>query len=126
MIVFMPYSTIISDTPKTHWYLGNIYMCHTNCLIYQQGKLRDYLKQVNKWIRSPGNQQQVVTLLITNEDGVDMTKFHDAFKSFGLDQLAYVPPKHLALDEWPTLQELIEAGKRLIVFMGTAYSVSLS
>lgn len=66
----------------------------------------------------PANQQQVVTLLLTNQDAADVTKFDDVFKQFELDKIAYVPPKQLALDEWPTLQELIDSGKRLIVFMG--------
>ena len=100
-------------------------MCHTHCLLFQQGTFREYLKQVNKWIRGRLNEQQVVTLLVTNEDSIDMAMFHNDFKAFGLDQMAYVPPKDLALDQWPTLQELIDSGKRLIVFMGKSSSVSV-
>lgn len=36
----------------------------------------------------------------------------------GLANYAYTPPHTLAIDEWPTLQEMITAGDRLVMFLG--------
>lgn len=36
----------------------------------------------------------------------------------GLASYAYTPPGKLAISEWPTLQELINADTRLVVFLG--------
>jgi hypothetical protein len=36
----------------------------------------------------------------------------------GLAKYAYTPPKQLAIADWPTLQELITANTRLVMFMG--------
>ncbi len=38
--------------------------------------------------------------------------------SSGLASYAYAPGTTLNLDQWPTLQELIDSGKRLIMFLG--------
>jgi hypothetical protein len=40
------------------------------------------------------------------------------FASTGLTQLAFIPNQApLAIDDWPTLGEMINAGKRLVVFL---------
>lgn len=36
----------------------------------------------------------------------------------GLAELAYAPPRFLALSEWPTLRQMIDSNKRLVVFLG--------
>lgn len=36
----------------------------------------------------------------------------------GLAKYAYTPPHQLAINEWPTLQELITNGDRLVMFLG--------
>jgi type VI protein secretion system component VasF len=44
--------------------------------------------------------------------------FGDAMTSTGLSSYAYTPPSQLSMSEWPTLQELIDAGTRLVMFLG--------
>lgn len=62
--------------------------------------------------------EDVVTLLITNPESLSPATFAADFASAGLDALAYVPPQSTtARDEWPTLGELVDSGKRLVVFM---------
>jgi hypothetical protein len=95
------------------------------------GPLELYLYSIKNWLDAPENGQQVVTLLLTNGDGVDVSKFDKAFKNVGLDKLAFAPAGVLALDDWPTLQELIDSGKRLVVFLGMSllvvqYSLSMA
>ena len=61
---------------------------------------------------------EVVTLLLGNGDRTDIARYGEAFRSSGLDKMAYIPPTHpLAFDAWPTLGEMIDAGRRLVVFM---------
>jgi hypothetical protein len=87
------------------------------------GPLQDYLGTVKSWV--DGHPNDVVTLLITNEDAIDINKFADAFKAVGLDSYTFIPSAQLGFDEWPTLGDLISSGNRVIVFMGELVPISL-
>ncbi|KAJ8123411.1 hypothetical protein ONZ43_g639 [Nemania bipapillata] len=102
-------------TTQTHDNNGVIHMCHTSCALLDAGPLQDYLSTVKTWVDAHPND--VVTLLITNGDGLDITRFGDAFKAVGLDSYAFVPSGSLTLDTWPTLGDMISSGNRLVVFM---------
>ncbi|KAI5859765.1 PLC-like phosphodiesterase [Durotheca rogersii] len=102
-------------TGQTQEKRGNPQMCHTSCFLEDAGPLKDYLGEVKSWI--DGHENEVVTLLITNGDAIDINKFADAFKSSGLDRYVFTPDRKLGLKDWPTLGELISSGKRVIVFM---------
>jgi hypothetical protein len=95
---------------------GDIQMCHTHCWLLDEGPIEDYLEDISSWMAN--NPDQVVTLLLTNHDALPIEKFDAAFNSTGLEEFVFRPEKKLALNEWPTLQELIDAGTRLLVFMG--------
>ena len=98
--------------------LGDLSMCHTSCLLYYAGSLQSYLSTINDWLVAHPTTQ--ISLLLTNGDNVDISMFDAAFKSVGLDKLAFVPstsPNQLAYDDWPTIGELIDTGKRLVVFL---------
>ncbi|GKU01866.1 tat pathway signal sequence [Fusarium langsethiae] len=94
---------------------GNIQMCHTYCWLLDEGPIEDYLEDISSWMAN--NPDQVVTLLLTNHDALPIEKFDAAFNSTGLKEFVFQPGKKLALNEWPTLQELIDDGTRLLVFM---------
>ncbi|KAF4982871.1 hypothetical protein FZEAL_1567 [Fusarium zealandicum] len=94
---------------------GAIQMCHTHCWELDNGPLEDYLKEVAAWMEK--NTDEVVTLLLTNIDALSVDKFDEAFVVAGLNELVFVPDTKLALDEWPTLQQMIDDGTRLVVFM---------
>lgn len=76
----------------------------------------DYLTTIKTWLDS--NPSQVITLLLTNGDGVDISDFGTVMSDSGLSSYAYAPGSTLSMDEWPTLQELIDAGTRLVMFIG--------
>lgn len=101
---------------QTHDKSGEIEMCHTNCWELDVGPLTEYLQEVADWMG--GHADEVVTLLLTNIDGIAVDKFDAAFGSSGLRGYAFRPRGVAAKDQWPTLQELIAAGTRLVVFMG--------
>jgi hypothetical protein len=95
---------------------GTIELCHTLCLEKDAGSLSSYLSTIKTWMDS--NKNEVVTLLITNGDRLPASDFGALFVSTGLDQYAYSPGANLALDQWPTLQSMIDSGRRLVVFLG--------
>jgi hypothetical protein len=102
---------------QTHELNGELYMCHTSCTELNAGLLTDYLTTINTWMAA--NPNEVVTLLLTNGDRVDVSLFGTAMSSVGLDKYAYTLPSQLSMDEWPTLQELIDQGTRLVMFLGS-------
>lgn len=101
---------------QTHLLEGELYLCHTSCDELNVGPLTDYLTTVQTWLE--GNPNEVLTLLLTNGDYVDVSYFGTAMSTVGLESYAYTLPSQLTIDEWPTLQELIGQGTRLVMFLG--------
>ncbi|RJE20337.1 hypothetical protein PHISCL_07334, partial [Aspergillus sclerotialis] len=102
-----------------------IELCHTSCFLEDAGPLEGYLRTVKKWLDGHGNE--VVTLLLTNQDSFSPESFGSIFKKTGLDSYAFVPessPSTLPMDKWPTMGEMIESGKRLVVFLDYGASPS--
>lgn len=99
--------------------LGDVLdMCHTSCLLEDAGTLTSYLTTIKTWLDA--NPNEVLTLLLTNGDYVDVGNFSASFEAAGLDTYCYVPPTSpdvLPIDEWPTLQEMIDNGTRLVTFL---------
>jgi hypothetical protein len=108
---------------QTHSFLNDIYLCHTSCWEEDSGLLVDYLTSIKTWLDS--NPNEVVTLLLTNGDSIDVSSFGAAYNNAGLTTYAYTPPNQLALGDWPTLQDLISANTRLITFMGSFFVPSI-
>lgn len=91
-------------------------LCHTNCFINDAGSLTSYPTTIKNWLDK--NPNEVLTLLLTNGDRVDVKDFDSSFNSAGLDKYAYTPPTHpLPMTAWPTLGDLIKSKTRLIVFL---------
>lgn len=95
---------------------GHPQMCHSSCILLDVGPIEDFLKEVADWINT--NEDEVLTLLLTNNDGLPIEKFRDAFESTGLDEHVFRPEGRLSKADWPTLGKLIEDGTRLVVFIG--------
>lgn len=94
-------------------------LCHTSCFLEDAGTLESFLDTVKSWLDA--NANEVVTLLLTNGDSVDITEFGSTFAKSGITSYAFVPsssPNKLSIDDWPTLGDLISSGKRLVVFLG--------
>lgn len=100
---------------QSHREDDHIELCHTSCLEKDAGPLRDYLAGIKAFLDT--NHDEVITLLLTNGDDVPVADFDAVFQDVGLAGYAYVPTGTIALDQWPTLGELIASGKRLVVFM---------
>jgi hypothetical protein len=93
-----------------------MYLCHTTCSLLDVGTLEAYLTDVNKWMRK--NPYDVVTFMIGNYDYVSAENFTTPIYNSGLKDLIYTPTKiPMALNDWPTLSEMILTQKRAVFFM---------
>lgn len=99
---------------------GTLSLCHTSCFELDAGPVESYLLTVKAWLDA--NPNEVLTLLLTNGDNVAVSRFDDAFSTSGIKPYAFIPassPNSLAINAWPTLHQLISAGTRLVMFLGT-------
>ncbi|KAF8470765.1 PLC-like phosphodiesterase [Kalaharituber pfeilii] len=98
---------------------GKPRLCHSDCKMMDGGKLEDYLVEVKSWM--DGHPSDVVTMLWVNADNMPARDLEKYFADTGLKNLAYAPPKHpITPGEWPTLQQMIDSGKRLVLFISTS------
>ncbi|PWN53103.1 hypothetical protein IE53DRAFT_373194 [Violaceomyces palustris] len=97
---------------------SGISLCHTSCYLQNGGFLEEWLGNVTAWLES--NPDEVLTLLVTNPDGVPVSMWKKAFEFHHLDQISFVPPPgttFMRRQDWPTLGEMIESGTRLVTFL---------
>lgn len=97
-----------------------IHLCHTTCEFIDQGPLVDMLRVYRKFLDD--NPREIITFIIENTSNFDAAQVQKPFKDSGLDKYAFVPPfkQHKASEQgypWPTLEQLIAKGQRLVVFM---------
>ncbi|OBZ68034.1 hypothetical protein A0H81_11779 [Grifola frondosa] len=79
---------------QAHVNNGVLHFCHTSCDLFDGGTVQDYLTTVNTFLTANPNEAS------------------------GIAALAYVPPQvPTAQSDWPTLGDLIDSGKRVIVFL---------
>ena len=105
---------------------GMLSLCHTNCGMKDAGSVEDYLGTVKRWL--DGHPMEVVTVLLTNGDYVNVTEFEHAFNASGIAPYAYIPTASHSksdINSWPTLGELITSGKRLVAFLDSGASPSI-
>ena len=95
---------------------GGIEMCHTDCALLDVGPLSDYLNDIKSWMDD--HPSEVVSLLLTNIDRLPASQFDETFEVTGLKDFVFHPGGELAKNQWPTLQNLLDDGTRLVVFMG--------
>lgn len=100
---------------QSHLDGSTVELCHTTCAEEDGGSLQTWLETIVTFLEA--NPNEVITLLITNGDGLPGSDFAAAFEAAGADTYAYSPGTTLALADWPTLGELIDDGSRLVVFM---------
>ncbi|KAI4126689.1 MAG: hypothetical protein LQ338_003629 [Usnochroma carphineum] len=99
---------------------GKLSLCHTSCLMKDAGLLKDYLKVIRHWLDK--HPHEVVTVLLTNGDHLNITEFDRSFRQSGIVPYAYIPhsdPNNnkWTLNSWPTLGQLIANNTRLVAFL---------
>ncbi|KAH9900568.1 PLC-like phosphodiesterase [Xylariomycetidae sp. FL2044] len=93
---------------------GAIELCHTSCSLLDAGTLQDWLSKIKSWMDD--NPNEVVTLLLVNSDSKTTAEFGSVFAASGIDTYGYTPT---TAGTWPTLQEMIDAGTRLVTFIAS-------
>ncbi|KAM6499914.1 PLC-like phosphodiesterase, TIM beta/alpha-barrel-containing domain containing protein [Amanita muscaria] len=92
--------------------------------LYDGGTVLNYLKKVKRFMDQ--NPNEVLTLLFTNPEGRSVLNvWKPIFDQAGLTSMMYVPP-HVPMkyNEWPTLGEMIDSGKRVVVFLDSSADTS--
>ena len=92
------------------------HFCHTSCDILDAGPITDWLGQVKSWVDS--HPFDVVTILLGNGNYSKAEMYAPHIEETGITRYVYTPP-HLpmALDDWPTLENMIINGKRVVMMM---------
>jgi hypothetical protein len=101
------------STGEDMWHL-----CHTSCDLLDMGTLASWLRNISSWMDK--NPNDVVTVLIVDSDNATPAQLGAQFAASGIDKLAYTPPSTSVVPKtWPTLQNLISNGTRLMAFVAS-------
>ncbi|KAL2889903.1 PI-PLC X domain-containing protein [Ceratocystis lukuohia] len=100
---------------QVHVENSTLRMCHTSCSLLDAGPLQDWLADIKAWMDD--NPTDVVTLLIVNSDDASAAEFGSVFEGSGISTYGYTPTSTSATTNWPTLQSMISANKRLVSFI---------
>lgn len=87
-----------------------LWLCHSVCRAGATG-LVPALEDIGAWLRT--NPDEVVTLIV--QDDIRAGETEEAFHRAGLDELLHTPPEDPG-EPWPTLDDMIDSGRRLVVF----------
>ncbi|RMJ25368.1 hypothetical protein PHISP_03764 [Aspergillus sp. HF37] len=104
-------------TAQVHKKDSEWHLCHTSCQLLDAGKLSTWLSQIKKWLDK--NKNDVVTVLLVNSDSATAAELDKEFQTAELVDYAYKPKSQAASGSWPTLQELINDGTRLMTFVAS-------
>ncbi|CAA7264433.1 unnamed protein product [Cyclocybe aegerita] len=109
---------------QAHIENGQLQFCHTSCALFDGGLVVDYLRKVKTFLDA--NPYEVFTFIFTNPDSASVQNvWKPAFDAAGITPLAYVPPsRRMRRSDWPTLGQLIDANKRVIVFLDGGAAIS--
>ncbi|KAJ9667262.1 hypothetical protein H2201_002463 [Coniosporium apollinis] len=91
------------------------HLCHTICELSDAGRLSDWLYTIRIWLDQ--HSDDVVTVMLVNSDQATAADLAGEYTFSGAGAHSYIPPSSEALDQWPTLNELIDAGTRMLTFV---------
>ncbi|KAF6832829.1 tat pathway signal sequence [Colletotrichum plurivorum] len=92
------------------------HFCHSSCDILDVGPITEWLTTVREWVAA--HPYDVVTILLGNGNYSTSDFYAPYIEKTGILQYTYEAPfLPMALDDWPTLGELILRGKRVIMFL---------
>ena len=95
--------------------------CHTLCPRLDGGYRKNWLGSIKSW--SDSNPSEVITVLLTNPEGLPPSSFATAYQSTGMTSKSYTPQSSsgsagaVARDSWPTLGSLIDASTPIVNFL---------
>ncbi|OMJ20326.1 PI-PLC X domain-containing protein [Smittium culicis] len=100
--------------------VANIELCHTTCLLLDTGSFVKTLSLFKTYLDA--NKNEVITLILENYDNFASSEIYSNFQNAGLSDYLFNPNSYSNITSnavWPTLNQIISTGKRLIVFSST-------
>ncbi|PSN65536.1 hypothetical protein BS50DRAFT_678252 [Corynespora cassiicola Philippines] len=100
-----------------------LHMCHSVCQLFDAGLLRDWLGEIRTWMDK--NPNEVVTIVLVNAGNVSAAQLEAEYSRAGIAHYGYAPlqinkpppPSNDTHRTWPTLEEMIDKGDRLVNFV---------
>jgi hypothetical protein len=94
----------------------DLHFCHNTCGLFDGGTVKQYFKKVKHFLDRHPNE--VLTIIIANPENVQADVWQPIFENTGLADIAYIPPQTpMTREDWPTLKEMLDSSKRVVVFM---------
>ncbi|MYW63140.1 hypothetical protein GTY65_03450 [Streptomyces sp. SID8379] len=87
-----------------------LWLCHAVCRAGAV-ELVPELREIGDWMRQ--HPTEVITLIV--QDEISASDTERAFREAGLESLLYTPDPDPA-EPWPTLGQMVDSGRRLVVF----------
>jgi len=92
------------------------HFCHSTCDLLDAGPITEWLGEVTDWVEA--HPYDVVTILLGNGNYSQPSLYAPYIQRTGILKYTYEAPYlPMRLDDWPTLENLILRGKRVIMFM---------
>lgn len=110
-------------TAQVHEKNGAWHLCHSSCSLSDAGPLSDWLVEIKTWLDR--NPYDVVTILLVNADNAAASDLDAQYQAAAIKSYAYSLPTTTTVPfNWPTLNDLIVSGKRLVTFVADLYPSS--
>ncbi|KAJ5928114.1 hypothetical protein N7466_007070 [Penicillium verhagenii] len=94
------------------------HLCHSSCDLLDAGLLQTWLGKIKTWLDD--NPNEVVTILLVNSDSATAAELGAIYEAANITSYAYEPTSQTtAPSSWPTLQEMINNGTRLVNFVAS-------
>ncbi|KAJ9297504.1 hypothetical protein DTO271G3_4279 [Paecilomyces variotii] len=105
-------------TAQVHKQNNEWHLCHSSCDLLDAGTLSAWLSSIKTWLDN--NPNEVITVLLVNSDDASASDLNSEFEAASIVKYAYTPPSQSsAPTTWPTLQELINNGTRMMTFIAS-------
>lgn len=92
------------------------HFCHTTCDLLDAGPITEWLTEVRRWVDT--HPYDVITILLGNGNYSKPAAYAPYIEQTGILKYVYTPPYlPMTLDDWPTLEDMIIRGKRVVMFL---------
>lgn len=98
-----------------------VHLCHTACAILDAGPATATLDKIATWLDS--NPREVLTIFWNNLYNLDANRLQQAYEQSAVMPFVYQPNNNdssmAVVGAWPTLEQMIASGHRLVNFVDT-------
>jgi hypothetical protein len=91
---------------------AKMHICHGFCAVLDAGPIQNTLNNITRWLKD--NPKEVVTIMWNNLKNFKADQFVKVYETSEIMPFVYI---HDDTMPWPTLQEMIDSGKRVVNFI---------